>query len=134
MVAGKIDTREMLRPEPAPCSVLTLLPAGPLGVFMTRFLVLALLGLALGAPAGLSQPAAKRPLNLDDLARLRTLGDPQLSPDGKWVAYTVATVDAEKDKRDTDLWMTSWDGTRHVRLTSSPESSESEPRWSPDGR
>ena len=101
---------------------------------MTRRSVLVLLVLALGAPAGFSQSAAKRPLNLDDLARLRTLDDPQLSPDGKWVAYTVATVDAEKDKRDTDLWMTSWDGTRHVRLTSSPESSESEPRWSPDGR
>ena len=75
----------------------------------------------------------KRPLSLDDLAKVRSVNDPQLSPDGKWVAYTVGTVDAEKDKRNTDVWMTSWDGTDHVRLTSTPDG-ESRPRWSPDGR
>ena len=60
--------------------------------------------------------------------------DPQVSPDGKWVAYVVGTQDAEKDKRDSDLWMVSWDGKEQVRLTSSAETSESAPRWSPDGR
>lgn len=80
-----------------------------------------------------AQPA-KHPLSLDDLAKLRSVSDPQVSPDGKWVAYVVGTVDAEKDKRDTDLWMVSWDGAQQVRLTSSAESSESAPRWSPDGR
>ncbi len=59
--------------------------------------------------------------------------DPRRSPDGRWVAYTVAAVDVEKDKRNTDVWMTSWDGTEHVRLTSSPDG-ETAPRWSPDGR
>jgi dipeptidyl aminopeptidase/acylaminoacyl peptidase len=78
--------------------------------------------------------AVKRPLGLDDLARVRTVADPRVSPEGKWVAYVVGTVDAEKDKRDTDLWMVSWDGAQHVRLTASPESSERAPRWSPDGR
>ena len=61
------------------------------------------------------------------------MGDPQRSPDGKWVAYVVGSIDVEKDKRDSDLWMVSWDGTQTVRLTSGPES-ESSPRWSPDGR
>jgi dipeptidyl aminopeptidase/acylaminoacyl peptidase len=79
-----------------------------------------------------AQPA-RRAISLDDLTRIRTVGDPQRSPDGAWVAYTVGTVDAEKDKRDTDIWMTSWDGTKHLRLTSSPDS-ESMPRWSPDGQ
>jgi dipeptidyl aminopeptidase/acylaminoacyl peptidase len=78
--------------------------------------------------------AAKRPLGLDDLAKLRTVADPQVSPEGRWVAYVVGTVDQEKDKRDTDLWMVSWDGAQHVRLTASQESSERAPRWSPDGR
>jgi dipeptidyl aminopeptidase/acylaminoacyl peptidase len=49
------------------------------------------------------------------------------------VAYSVVTVDSAKDKSDTDIWMTSWDGSQTIRLTSSPES-ESSPRWSPDGR
>jgi dipeptidyl aminopeptidase/acylaminoacyl peptidase len=89
--------------------------------------------LSFGLPATAGQ-AAKRPLGLDDVARLRTVSDPQVSPDGKWVAYVVGTLDAEKDKRDSDLWMVSWDGTQQVRLTSSPESSERAPRWSPDGR
>ena len=84
-----------------------------------------------------SQVAAqtsKRPITLDDLAKLRSVADPQVSPDGKWVAYTVGTVDTEKDRRDTDLWMASWDGSQQVRLTTTTDSSESMPRWSPDGK
>ena len=74
-----------------------------------------------------------RLLALDDLARLREVSDPQRSPDGAWVAYVVTSNDFATDKRDSDIWMVSWDGKRQVRLTSSPES-ESSPRWSPDGR
>jgi dipeptidyl aminopeptidase/acylaminoacyl peptidase len=77
---------------------------------------------------------AKRSITLDDLARLRSVGDPQVSPDGKWVAYTVGTVDAEKDRRDTDLWMVNWDGDQQVRLTATADTGESAPRWSPDGK
>ncbi len=76
----------------------------------------------------------KRPLSLDDLPKLRTVGGPQVSPDGRWIAYTVGTVDAEKDRRDSDLWMVGWNGEDRVRLTSLPDSSESKPGWSPDGR
>ena len=61
------------------------------------------------------------------------MSDPQLSPDGGWVAYTVTTADTVRDRRDTDIWMTSWDGSRSVRVTSSPDQ-EHAPRWSPDGR
>ena len=75
----------------------------------------------------------RRPLALDDLHELRDVRDPRRSPDGQWVAYTVAGDDKEKDKVNTDLWMVSWDGARSVRLTSSPES-ETTPRFSPDGR
>lgn len=77
---------------------------------------------------------SKRPLNLDDLTRLKLVGDPQVSPDGRWVAYTVGTVDVEKDKRDTDVWMVSWDGTQQIRLTSTTDSTETMARWSPDNR
>ncbi len=77
--------------------------------------------------------AEKRAVAVDDLARIEDVRDPRRSPDGKWIAYTVGTVNVEKDKRNTDIWMTSWDGTEHVRLTSSPDS-ETTPRWSPDGK
>jgi dipeptidyl aminopeptidase/acylaminoacyl peptidase len=81
-----------------------------------------------------SAQSPKRSITLDDLGKLKTVDDPQVSPDGKWVAYKVGTVDTAKDRRDSDLWMASWDGKQELRLTSSPESSESSPRWSPDNR
>ncbi len=86
------------------------------------------------APGGATKPAAApRPLVVEDLFRLRNVGDAQLSPDGAWVAYTVGTADLKKDKNDTDVWMASWDGATNLRLTSSPDA-ETSPRWSPDGR
>jgi dipeptidyl aminopeptidase/acylaminoacyl peptidase len=77
--------------------------------------------------------SAKRPIRIGDLYHLKNVNDPQLSPDGAWVAYTVSSVDSAADKTDTDVWMVSWDGTQNIRLTWTPES-ESSPRWSPDGR
>ncbi|HWC96629.1 MAG TPA: S9 family peptidase [Candidatus Sulfopaludibacter sp.] len=76
---------------------------------------------------------ARHPLRLDDLDRIRDVRDPQCSPDGQWVAYVLGTTDAKDDKRDSDIWMVSYDGKTNLRLTSSPES-ESSPRWSPDGK
>jgi len=99
---------------------------------MRRLLAPVLLLSCLPLPA-LAAEAALRPIAIDDFARLRRVAEPQRSPEGDWVAFTVGTTDVEKDKRDTDLWMARWDGSREVRLTSSPDS-ESTPRWSPDGR
>jgi dipeptidyl aminopeptidase/acylaminoacyl peptidase len=76
---------------------------------------------------------SQRKITLDDLSRVREVSDPQLSPDGEWVAYTVSRNDSVHDRIDQDVWMTSWDGRQSVRLTSSI-SSERAPRWSPDGR
>jgi dipeptidyl aminopeptidase/acylaminoacyl peptidase len=75
----------------------------------------------------------KRPLALDDHSRIVNVGDPQRSPDGAWVAYTVTTIDAEKDRRNTDVWMVKWDGSEQLQLTSSADN-ESSPRWSPDNK
>ena len=109
---------------------------------MTRHLLLGLLGLALAAPAVAQSPAAQgaasqtpapRGFQTSDLYRLKTVRDPRISPDGEWVAYTLSQPDSAKDKSDTDVWMAKWDGSRNVRLTSSPDG-ESSPRWSPDGQ
>ncbi len=80
-----------------------------------------------------AENSAKRYLDLDDLNRLRDLEDPQVSPDGNWVAYTVRTVDKEADKNVTHIWMAAWDGSQALQLTFDSES-ESSPRWSPDGK
>ena len=75
----------------------------------------------------------KRPLNVDDVFSLKEVRDPQRSPEGKWVAYTVARAIKETDKNDTDIWMVSWDGQQQIQITSTPEG-ETSPRWSPDGK
>src|SRR5687767_4520950 len=92
-----------------------------------------------GAPAAtpnaVPAPAvgAKRALRASDIFRVRDVRDPQISPDGKWVAYTVTVADSARDKNDTDVWMASWDGKENLRITSTKDG-ESQPRWSPDGR
>ncbi|HET6795520.1 MAG TPA: hypothetical protein VFH40_00055 [Gemmatimonadales bacterium] len=98
----------------------------------SRTLTLFLLGSLSFQPLS-AQLTTQRKLTLDDLYRMRDVSDPQVSPDGEWVAYTVSALDVAKDRVDKDVWMTSWDGQKQLRLTTS-RSSERSPRWSPDGR
>ena len=76
---------------------------------------------------------AKRKLQPADVYRLQALSDPQVSPEGNWIAYTLSSVDSVQNKRNTDIWMVSWDGKQAIQLTNSPDA-ESQPRWSPDGK
>lgn len=99
---------------------------------MIRYKALCVAAVLLPASLLFSQPA-RRALKLEDMHRFHDVRDAQISPDGKWVAYTVSTVDGAADKSDTDVWIASWDGKQHLRMTSSTEN-ESSPRWSPDGR
>lgn len=75
----------------------------------------------------------KRNLRPGDICRQQSTGDAQISPDGKWVVYTITSIDSAKDKRNTDIWMMNWEGTETVQLTNSPDG-ESNPNWSPDGK
>jgi dipeptidyl aminopeptidase/acylaminoacyl peptidase len=88
---------------------------------------------ALAVATSLHAQSPTRTFSLDDVDKLKVVSGPERSPDGKWVAYTVSSVDTAKDKRDSDVWMVSWDGSEQVRLTSSKDN-ESQPRWSPDGK
>src|SRR5512135_1943131 len=105
--------------------------------FRTRDLLVLILLAGLGLSSGLApaaaQAPAKRPLSPDDIFVMKTVSDPQVSPDGAWVAYTVTEMDREADKLRSAVWMASWAGDKNVRLTNGP-SSESTPRWSPDGK
>ncbi len=83
-------------------------------------------------------PAAdpqKRPMQIDDLFRFKRVADPQLSPDGKLVAYQVTTVDLEGNKTSTAIWVAAADGQTPPRQVTNPDGkSDKHPRWSPDGR
>lgn len=99
---------------------------------MRKNLLFVLSIIAVAALAAVAQNA-RRPLKVDDLARFRNVGDPQISPDGKSIAYTVATIDTKEDKSNTHIWLVNYDGTNDRQITFSNDS-ESAPRWSPDGK
>jgi len=83
-----------------------------------------------------SQPLAaqgKRVATIDDLMRLKTVTEVQLSPDGSKVAYVVSVPVVDKNAHDSDIWMVAASGGEPVQLTNSPKGDQS-PRWSPDGR
>jgi dipeptidyl aminopeptidase/acylaminoacyl peptidase len=86
--------------------------------------------------SGVSQTVSaqtRRPLQPDDIFALKTVGDPRISPDGAWIAYTVSSLDKKEDSSDTDIYMVAAAGGAPIRLTSSKKP-ETSPRWSPDGR
>ncbi|MBS0417022.1 MAG: S9 family peptidase [Proteobacteria bacterium] len=79
----------------------------------------------------MSMAADARVLVVDDLSRVQQVADPQLSPDGRWVAYTVEQMDLQSDELRTQVWKVSWDAKQRRRLTHGANSA-SQPRWNPD--
>jgi len=77
--------------------------------------------------------SARRLLTPDDLYRVEDVSDPQVSPDGLWVAYVVTLNDRESDEARSAIWMVSWDGSQRLALTAAADGT-AKPRWSPDGR
>ena len=78
-------------------------------------------------------PPTKRNLTIDDYFRIKGVSDPQISPDDKWVAYTVETASLKDDKNHKQIWMISTGGGDAIPLTNESVNS-SHPRWSPDGK
>jgi dipeptidyl aminopeptidase/acylaminoacyl peptidase len=93
-------------------------------------LALAVLLAALASPLRAEAP---RPLKPEDIFALKTVGDPRISPDGRWVAYTVRSLDPKADSADTDVYMLPFEGGTALQLTASPKA-ENRPLFSPDGR
>jgi dipeptidyl aminopeptidase/acylaminoacyl peptidase len=85
------------------------------------------------APQQPRTPAAVRNITIDDYFQIRDVGQPELSPDGLWVAYTVRTKMLKEDKNETRIWMVSAHGGDPLPMTAEGISS-GHPRWSPDGK
>jgi len=94
---------------------------------------LAVLFTVMSASIAYSQEHVRNFLTVDLLDELREVSNPQISPDGNWVAYIVTSVNPEADEYIDTLWMVSWDGASQIRLTHGPNSAN-KPRWSPDGK
>jgi len=76
--------------------------------------------------------ADPRPMTPEDLYRIPRVSDPQVSPDGRWIAFTVGIPDLEADSIDTDVWLMPSGGGDPRQITRGPGADHS-PRWSPDG-
>src|SRR6266404_2063667 len=96
-----------------------------------RFVVLSFaVMIAVGAIAASAQP---RVPTVDDLLTIKSVGGTQISPAGKWVAYTVGYGDFKQDAFINQIWLVDSDTGKNFQLTRGERSSTT-PRWSPDGR
>jgi len=74
----------------------------------------------------------KKPFTPDDIWKLKRVSDPQLSPDGRWIAFVITETNFDENKRNSDIYIVSTKGGKPKRMTTSPKNDNS-PRWSPDG-
>src|SRR4051812_31918953 len=91
-----------------------------------------LLLLAAGVQAE-APKTAKHPLTFEDVWKVKRLGNPAISPDGKWVAIEVTAYDMEENDSTSDLWLLSTDG-KVQRPLPSHKGKNGGPAWSPDGK
>jgi len=77
--------------------------------------------------------AQKQPFDVNALLALKRIGDPQLSPDGKLVAFTVQSVDVAANKKPVQVWIVPLEGGAPRQITQDGESNQ-RPRWSPDSK
>jgi dipeptidyl aminopeptidase/acylaminoacyl peptidase len=87
----------------------------------------------LATTASASADSGPQVLTAKDLVRVKSVSDPRVSPDGKWVAFTVSTQDIETNSGDSHIYVVSTSGGK-VRKITGGDGSERYPRWSPDGK
>jgi len=85
------------------------------------------------ADAAVQADSPTHPFSVHDMLAMSRISDAQVSPDGKWIVSTVRETDLEANCGRNDLWIVAGDGSGLRRLTSHPQS-DTNPRWSPDGR
>src|SRR5215470_18553908 len=79
-----------------------------------------------------AQAPAKHPITFDDMIQLHRVSAPQVSPDGKWVAFAVSTPDMDANRNASNVWVMSTAGGEARQLTQSGR--DMAPAWSPDGK
>jgi dipeptidyl aminopeptidase/acylaminoacyl peptidase len=99
---------------------------------MSRFVVS--LFLVLFPATIMADQPSKRPMTIDDLFKFKRVADPQISPDGQWVVYTLTTMDVAGNKSTTNLWLAATDGKTPPRQLTTTDKKDRHPRWSPDGK
>jgi dipeptidyl aminopeptidase/acylaminoacyl peptidase len=76
--------------------------------------------------------ASKHPITFDDLRSMHRVASPTISPNGKWIAYSVATPDMDANRNASNIWVVPATGGAAIQLTQSGH--DSAPVWSPDSK
>src|SRR5687768_7047284 len=81
------------------------------------------------ASATAAQTSAPRPLSIEDFYRVRAVGSPAISPDGRTVAYTVVTRHEANNADSSAVWLVPTDGASVSRRVSAPGTHATSPAW-----
>jgi dipeptidyl aminopeptidase/acylaminoacyl peptidase len=102
---------------------------------LVLLVILVTLGLASSGALSAQTAPSKRAMTFLDVQQMRSVGSPAPSPDGRWMLYTLSTMDWKEARRQTDIHLVSMqDGVGSTRqLTFTKEKNETSPRWSKDG-
>src|SRR5580698_8074038 len=97
---------------------------------------LSLIAAVLLAPhlAAAAATAATKPITHETLWMMKRVGTPTVSPDGKWVLFSVVEPSYETDKAVSDLWLVPADGSQSPRRITDTKAPEDDAAWSPDSR
>src|SRR5271170_5699932 len=77
--------------------------------------------------------AEKRPITHQDIWMMKRTGEPVVSPDGRWIVFSLTEPDYDSAKQTSDLWVVRSDGSEPPRRLTSTKEPESGAVWSPDG-
>jgi dipeptidyl aminopeptidase/acylaminoacyl peptidase len=94
-----------------------------------RRLLLSLLVVAFTLPAAAQ---AKHPFTFEDMMKLKRLGEPVVSPDGRWVVFSVVDVDFEANAKTPHIWIVPTAGGEQREIIADQDGDR--PRWAPDGK
>ena len=89
--------------------------------------------LAPSLSAQTASPAQKRPMTFEDMMAMKRLGDTAVSPDGKWLGYSVTTVDLAKNTKTAELWVQAIAGGEPMKIAVT-RPGDSGLQFSPDGK
>src|SRR5271155_4831581 len=96
---------------------------------MPRFILAFLTIIAFTFPA---VAQAKHPFTFEDMMKLNRVGEPEVSPDGKWVIFSVVNVDLEANIKTPHIWIVPTAGGQERDII--PDRDADRPRWAPDGK
>ncbi|MES2777790.1 MAG: S9 family peptidase [Bacteroidota bacterium] len=98
---------------------------------MQKLLYLLIIAISL-SPKGYSQN--KKPITHETMWLMKRVAAPVVSPDGKWVVFSLTDPSYDEKEQSTDLWLTAADGSGKPRKITNTKAGESAYTWSPDSK